>query len=406
MTQNGSLDCRNSVEHPGLVTMAATATSSEGLERRWYANPAAAQWVCRQAPQEVTTFHAGLPDYARTPLVELPDLATELGVGRVFVKDESSRLGLPAFKALGAWWAIARILAARADLSEAMTLAALRAVAAEHPVILVTATDGNHGRAVARIAGLLGLRAHVFVPEAIPAAASAAIQAEGAQVSGVVGSYDQAVEAAARAAAARLDAELVQDTAWPGYEQVPGWIVEGYATLLREVDAQLVDVGLGGPDLLVVPVGVGSLAQAVVTHCRSRAPGSRCAVLGVEPEAAACVLASLHAGALRPVATAGTIMAGLDCGTPSALAWPHLRDGLDAAVAVPDAAAVRAVADLGRLGISSGASGAATLAGARAAVTGDGSALRRGALSVDPGSVVVLLSTEGRPTPPVAGATQ
>lgn len=386
--------------------MTKTATVSGGPAGRWYVNPAAAQWACHEAPHEVSTFHAGLPGYARTPLVELPELATELSVGRAFVKDESCRLGLPAFKVLGAWWAIAGVLAARAGSTEAVTLSALQAAAACHPVVLVTATDGNHGRAVARIASVLGLRAHVFVPQAVPVAAAAAIEAEGAQVSAVTGSYDQAVEAAARVAAARPDAELVQDTAWPGYEQIPARIVEGYATLLREVVAQLVDVGGGGPDLLVVPVGVGSLAQAVVTHCRSRASESRCAVLGVEPESAAGVLASLRAGTLRPVATAGTIMAGLDCGTPSALAWPYLRDGLDAAVAVPDAAAARAVADLGQLGVSSGPSGAAALAGARAALTGAGSDLRRAALGVDAGSVVVLLSTEGPPAAVLAGETR
>lgn len=390
-----SLDCSDAIAHAVPVT--TTATLGGAPTKGWYANPAAARWTCREAPQQVTTFHAGLPGYARTPLLELPDLAAELRVGQVFVKDESSRLGLPAFKALGAWWAIAGVLAARAGSTGPVTVSALRAAAACYPLVLVTATDGNHGRAVARIAGVLGLLAHVFVPQAVPAAAAAAIEAEGAQVSVVAGSYDQAVQAAAQTAAARPDAELIQDTAWPGYEQVPARIVEGYATLLREVEAQLADAAGGGPDLLVVPVGVGSLAQAVVTHCRSGATGSRCAVLAVEPESAACVLASLRAGTPRSVATEATIMAGLDCGTPSALAWPYLRDGLDAAVTVPDAAAARAVADLGRLGVSSGPSGAAALAGARAALTGAGSGLRRAALGVDTGSTVVLLSTEGRP---------
>ncbi len=379
-------------------------TATGGLGRRWYANPAAAGWACEGAPLEVSAFHAGLPGYAPTPLVELPDLAGELGMGRVFVKDESSRLGLAAFKALGAWWAIAGVLAARAGLSGPLALTALQGAAAEHPVVLVTATDGNHGRAVARVARLLGLRAQVFVPRAVSAPAVAAIEAEGAQVSVVPGSYDEAVWAAAEVAAARPDVELVQDTAWPGYEQVPALIVQGYATLLREVDAQLRDAGVGGPGLVVVPVGVGSLAQAVVTHYRSRSRGAGgvCAVLGVEPASAACVLESLHAGSLRPVATTTTIMAGLDCGTPSSAAWPHLRDGLDAAVAVPDAAAAAAVTDLDRLGVSSGPSGAAALAGARAALTGDGSGDRRAALRVGSGSVLVLLSTEGHSAHQVA----
>jgi diaminopropionate ammonia-lyase len=168
--------------------------------------------------------------------------------------------------------------------------------------------------------------------------------------------------------------------------------------LLREIDAQLAGHGLPGPGLVSVPVGVGSLAQAVVAHYRSRprkrtSPGP--AVLAVEPEPAACLLASLRAGARRSVPTPGTVMGGLDCGTVSSLAWPVLAAGLDAATAVPDREATRAAADLARLGVSSGPSGAASLAGARAALTGPGARQRRDDLAVTASSVLVLLSTEG-----------
>ncbi|MBE8476585.1 pyridoxal-phosphate dependent enzyme [Streptomyces sp. 3R004] len=317
------------------------------------------------------------PGYAPTPLTELPSLAAELAVGRVFVKDESSRLGLPAFKALGAFWAVHRVLAEREP----------------GPVTLVTATDGNHGRAVARAARVAGQGAHVFVPRGVSAQAVAAIAAEGAKVTEVSGPYDEAVRLAAEAADGP-DSILVQDTAWPGYEEIPGWIVEGYATLCAEIDEQL---GETGPDLVCVPVGVGSLAQAVVTHYRSRPAGQPPALLSVEPEAAACVLASLDAGAPVSVTTGDTVMAGLNCGTPSSLAWPCLYGGLDAAVAVPDAASVRAAADLAALGVSSGPCGAASLAGLRAVLTGAGAEERRRALGLDAASVVVLLSTEGSP---------
>jgi diaminopropionate ammonia-lyase len=364
---------------------------------RWYAHRGARDWRCAAAPAEALAFHAGLPGYAATPLAEQPVLARELNVARLFVKDESARLGLPAFKALGACWAIAQVLAARAGLRGPLTLGALRAAAAGHDLTLVTATDGNHGRAVARFAAAIGLPAHVLVPQLIPAAAVAAIAAEGAMVTAVAGSYDDAVGQAARTAAADGTAVLVQDMAWPGYEEVPARIVEGYGTMPAEVDAQLASAGVAGPDLVVVPAGVGSLAQAIITHYRSRAGQHPAAVLCVEPEAAACVLASLEAGRPRSISTGATNMAGLNCGTPSSLAWPFLRDGLDAAVAVPDDAAARAVADLGDLGVSSGASGAAALAGARAALTGPGSDTRRAVLGVGADSVVVLLSTEGRP---------
>ncbi|MEO7261813.1 MAG: pyridoxal-phosphate dependent enzyme, partial [Jatrophihabitantaceae bacterium] len=291
----------------------------------WHSHPAARAWRCTPARAALTSaFHAGLPGYAATPLVELPGLAAELGVGRVFVKDESSRLGLPAFKALGASWAIAQILADRAQLTGPLTMGALRTAAAADPITLVTATDGNHGRAVARIAALLGLAAHVFVPQVIFAGAAAAIAAEGARVTTVSDSYDAAVEQAAAAAADRSDAVLVQDTAWAGYRQVPGWVVEGYATLLAETDAQLAEAGVARLGLIAVPVGVGSLAQAVVTYHRSAASPAP-AVLSVEPDAAACVLRSLLLGALSTITTVPTVMAGLNCGTPSLLAWPVLQ---------------------------------------------------------------------------------
>ena len=115
----------------------------------WFEHPAARAWTCAPALAEVQAFHAGLPGYAPTPLTEVPALAAELGVGRVFVKDESARMGLPAFKVLGASWAVHQVLSRRPS-GDALTL--------------VTATDGNHGRAVARMARLFGQRAHVFVP--------------------------------------------------------------------------------------------------------------------------------------------------------------------------------------------------------------------------------------------------
>jgi diaminopropionate ammonia-lyase len=339
-------------------------------------------------PGGARDFHRGLPGFAVTPLTELPGLAAELGVGRVFVKDESSRLGLPAFKVLGASWAVHRALASRT-------------VTGQHKLTLVTATDGNHGRAVARVARLLSQRAHVLVPDGVHPAAVAAIAAEGAEVTRVTGDYDEAVRQAAAVARRAPATLLIQDTAWPGYEQIPGWIVAGYGTLCTEIDEQLAAAGAGPPDLVGVPVGVGSLAQAVVTHYRSRPAGKAPAVLAVEPEAASWVVASLTRGEPVSVATSQTIMAGLNCGTPSSLAWPCLRDGLDAAVTVTDAGSARAAADLAIAGVSAGPCGAAPLAGLRAALTGDAAARRRAELGLDPGSTVVLLSTEGSAANPL-----
>jgi len=381
----------------------------------WFARPQARSWTCA-IPGEVSSgavraFHASLPGYAPTPLAEIPALAAELGTGRVFVKDESARLGLPAFKVLGASWAVHQLLAstpagepaapatdsAPVPATPADGLAGLRELAARRRgLIFVTATDGNHGRAVARMAKLAGAPARVFVPAVTGPAARAAIASEGAEVIEVAGGYDETVAKARQWARDRRGAALVQDTAWPGYEQVPGWIVAGYSTLFAELGAQLAAAGAGPPALVAVPVGVGSLAQAAVAHYRARGAAGRAgpALLSVEPDTAACLLASLRAGALVSVPTANTVMAGLNCGTISSIAWPYFANGLDAAVAVSDDAARQATVDLANAGISSGPSGAASLAGARAALTGPGSAARRTVLSVAANSVIVLLSTE------------
>ncbi|GAA3217355.1 pyridoxal-phosphate dependent enzyme [Actinocorallia longicatena] len=323
-------------------------------------------WRCEPAPAGIREFHAKLPGYVPTPLVDAPELAASLGVGRVLVKDESARLGLPAFKALGASWAVHLLLTGR-PAGTALTL--------------VTATDGNHGRAVARTARLFGQRAVVYVPEGVHPAAVAAIGDEGATVVAVPGPYDEAV----RRAAAHPGGTLVQDTAWPGYERVPGWIVDGYSTLFAELDDRLPTA----PDLVVVPAGVGSLAQAAVTHYRSGS--ARPALLTVEPETAACVLASLTAGEPVTVPTGETALAGLNCGTVSSLAWPLLRDGLSAAVAVTDEETAAAAQALAAAGVPAGPCGAASLAGARAALP---------ALDLPPSATIVLLSTEGREANP------
>jgi diaminopropionate ammonia-lyase len=336
---------------------------------RWFSRPTSRTWSVDTAAAAALDFHRSLPGYEPTPLVELPDLADELGVGRLLVKDESSRLGLPAFKVLGASWACHQVLQRQPGAR------------------LVTATDGNHGRAVARMAGHFGVAATVFVPEVMLPETADRIAAEGADVVRLDVGYDDAVRTAAAYAGESTDRALVQDTAWDGYTQVPAWIVEGYQTLLRELDEQLG----AAPDLVAVPVGVGSLAEAVVRHYR-RAGASHPSVLSVEPDTAACVLASLVVGEPVTVPTGATVMAGLNCGTVSASAWPVLRDGCDAAVAVTDAECLAAVGDLARRGVSSGPSGAATLAGVRVALT---SPERRVALDLSDDSVVVLLSTEG-----------
>ena len=350
----------------------------------WYANHRDGAWTCASPSEDAIAFHRGLDGYAPTRLVPLPTLAAELGVRHVVAKDESSRLGLPAFKALGASWAVHRALRDRTD----------------GPLTVVTATDGNHGRAVARFARMLGHRASIVVPPGVSRTAVDAILGEGAEVRAVDGSYDDAVAAAARLAD-EIGGVLVQDTAWDGYEEIPGWIVEGYATLFAEADEQLSDAGLGRADLVVVPVGVGSLLQAALAHYRGERTAPGTAVVSVEPEAAACVAPSLAAGRPVTVESGVTVMAGLNCGTPSSLAWPYMEHGLDAAVAVSERADVQAAHDLAALGVAAGPCGAAGLAAARLALTGEGAQDRREHLGIGPDSVVVLVVTEGSAANPV-----
>ena len=313
------------------------------------------------APEQVFAFHRSLPGYSATPLVSSPDLATRLGVAQVWVKDESQRLGMPSFKILGASWATFRALCSRigANHVEVGGLDGLRALLEPLPQLtLVAATDGNHGRAVARMAQLLGLEAHILVPRDMVAARIAGIEQEGAKVTVVPGTYDAAV-----AESARLEDEshvVISDTSWDGYEQVPGWVIDGYATIAQEVSQQLAEIGATQPTVIAAQMGVGAFAASIVRGFAI--DGAR--VIGVEPTKSACVMASIEAGEMRQIDDdLDSIMAGLNCGTPSVIAWPDLISGLRYLIAIDDSDAECAMRELAKVGVVSGESGAAGLAG-------------------------------------------
>ena len=338
-----------------------------------------------------TAFHRRLPGYAPSPLVDVPDLAARYGLARCSVKDESRRLGLPSFKILGASWATYRVLVERLGTEpEWDDVSALRtALAPLGALTLVAATDGNHGRAVAHMANLLGYPARILVPGGTADARITAIEGEGATVTVVDGTYDDAV--AASAALAADDVLVVSDTSWPGYTTVPRWVIDGYATIFAEVAVQVAASGAPQPDVVFVPMGVGALTSAAVEHSPA---GAR--IVAVEPVDAACGLESVAAG--HPVTVPGphrSIMAGLNCGNVSEIAWPFLRDGVDAFVAVTDADAEAAMRDLAAHGIVAGETGAASLAGL-AAVAGAGP----GAAGFDlAGAHALVLVTEGATDP-------
>ncbi len=326
-----------------------------------------------------------------------PAAAERLGAGRVLVKDESDRFGLPSFKILGASYAIYTELISRGRISEPQWDSMDELILLCRDVLphgFVTATDGNHGRGVARTAAWLGVEAEVFVPEGTVAARIRGIESEGATVKVIPGDYDDAVEAAASRAGE--DLWLIQDTAWPGYESVPAAIVHGYSTIMLEMEEQLAALKSPDPDLVAVQIGVGSLAAAVTGHFRSRRSKRTPVIVGVESESAACAYESARVGEIVTVpGPHRSVMAGLNCGTLSNLAWPVIRDGTDIFVTVTDEDAFEAMRILAGDGIVSGESGSAGLAGVAALFRDDGAreALESMGLGPEPG--VLLISTEG-----------
>ncbi|MGH9056693.1 MAG: diaminopropionate ammonia-lyase [Acidimicrobiales bacterium] len=350
-------------------------------------------------------FHRRLPGYRVTPLLSAPSLAGRLGVGEVLVKSETERFGLPAFKMLGASWATYQAVVEHLgeEPKPWETVEELAAALAPlRPFALAAATDGNHGRAVARMAALLGFDAHVFVPAGTVDARIDAIAGEGAEVTVVDGTYDDAVARSAEEAGSRC--LVISDTSWPGYERVPRWVVEGYSTMFWEIADRLASAGHESPSVVVVPMGVGALAAATVNHWCREEPHPL--VVGVEPTDANCVMASALAGGLTIVpGPHRSIMAGLNCGTPSPVAWPLVSSSVGAFVAVDDDWARDAVRDLAALGVEAGETGAAALAGL-AAYQADGGVVERsgGAAGsapqvLAPDASVLIVCTEGATDP-------
>ncbi len=358
---------------------------------RLLANPRPNRAAVRPSDPRPTLFHQSLRGYRPTPLREATAAARRLGVASVLVKDESMRLGLPSFKILGASWAVYRVLCRRLGLDPAEASswdALITRLAEDGELALVAATDGNHGRAVARMARLLGLGAHILVPAGMTDARRDALSAEGARVTvvdGASGGYDDAVAASAELADDRH--LVISDTSWPGYTQVPGWVIDGYSTLTSEILTQLEQENRPQPSVVAVQIGVGAFAASIARGFRD----TPARIVGVEPASADCVLASVEAG--YPVRLSGrqdSIMAGLNCGSPSPVAWPEVSAGIDLFAAVRDRAAEESVRLLAQDGIVSGESGAAGLAGLLAFA---------GELGLTAHDHLLVVSTEGATDP-------
>ena len=351
---------------------------------------------------EAERFLAARDSQAETPLHALPALAGELGIGALHVKDEGRRLGLGSFKALGGAYAVMQLVLEEAGkrLGRAVDVVEIddpkvRAIAGQ--MTFCCATDGNHGRSVAQGASLVGAHSVVFVHSGVSNERVAAIARYGAEMVRVAGDYDHSVREAARVAAER-GWTVVSDTSWPGYERIPGLVMQGYTVIVREALRRLPEP----PTHVFLQAGVGGFAAAIAGHLAIVLGHARPMVTVVEPARAACIYETARAG--RPVTIAHskpTVMAMLECYEPSLVAWRVLSRIGDAFMTVEEEDAVSVMNRLARPSgndpaIVSGESGGAGLAGL-IRVAGDRK--MRAALDLDAASRVLIINSEGATDP-------
>jgi diaminopropionate ammonia-lyase len=354
------------------------------------------------AADQVERFLTYRDNHAETPLLALPALAAELGVGAIHIKDEGYRLGLGSFKALGGSYAVIRLVLEEASrqLGRPVDIAELqspevRAIAAATTV--ACATDGNHGRSVAQGAQLVGAKSAILVHAGVSDERVAAIARFGARIIHVDGTYDDSVAEAARVATAN-GWMIVSDTSWPGYERVPGLVMQGYTAMVREALRQLPEP----PTHVFVQSGVGGVAAAVAGHLAIVLGDRRPTFVVVDPARAACIYETARAGHLVKIEHGEpTVMAMLECYEPSLVAWRVLSRVADAFMTVDEEDAVAVMNRLARptgadAAIIAGESGGAGLAGLmRAAADPDA----KRALGLDKTSRVFVINTEGATDP-------
>lgn len=335
----------------------------------------------------VDDFFGSQPNLLPTPLRHLRGLASQINIGDLLVKDESTRFGLTSFKILGVSYAVGRLLH-NGHLVKGS--------------VLVCATEGNHGRAVARVAAENSLESKIYVAADISPARIGALEGEGAQVIVVDGNYDDAVKQAAQDAEA-YGWQIISDTSWPGYEEIPRSIMAGYTRLMTEAEQQWTPDR--PPYVVFVQAGVGGLACAVVSWLCQKYGTKRPFVIVCEPVSAACFLESFRAG--RPVTLHGpfeTIMAGLRCGEVSLTAWPVIAGAVDAFVLIEDGYSERVMRMLAHPSerdtlVTAGASGACGLAGLLAITEDESFRLVREACGLNAQSRVLAINTEGATDP-------
>lgn len=355
-----------------------------------------------EAAKKVQQFHASFPMYQMTPLAVLKDTAKELGLGAIYLKDESYRFGLNAFKVLGGSYAIGNYLATRLGLDiselpfEKMISDEVKEKLGE--ITFVTATDGNHGRGVAWTANQLKQHSVVYMPKGSAKERLDNILAEGADASITDMNYDEAVRLA-NSQAEEKGWVMVQDTAWEGYEDIPAWIMQGYGTMGYEAREQLPEK----PTHIFLQAGVGSMAGAITGFFANVYGEERPIITIVEPNKADCLFRTAEAddGELHFVTgDMDTIMAGLACGEPCSIGWKVLRSYADNFISSPDYTAAKGMRILGNPAgsdkkVISGESGAATMGCVAEIMTNPALKEIKEALKLNEESKVLLISTEG-----------
>ncbi len=355
-------------------------------------------------------IHYALSSYTPTPLVQLNELARKLSVKSVFVKDESKRFGLNAFKGLGVLYSLFRVVCRELQLdANRVTFEDLKKTelfAKIREMVFIATTDGNHGKGLAWAAHQLGCKAHVYMPVGSSELRAEAIRSLGAECTIMETGYDDTVRMTAQLAQ-NNGWFLVQDTSWPGYTEVPSWIVQGYTTMAEEAAAQMEAAGFSVPSHVFVQAGVGAMAGSVTGYLADRYVGRRPTFVTVEPENMACIYQSalVNDGKPHPAVNTGTtIMAGLNCGEPCTITWPVLRDFCSWYVKCPDYVAANGMRLLGAplagdTQVISGESGAVTTGLIAEVCTTVACAELRKLMNLDEQSVILLFSTEGDTDP-------
>ncbi len=312
--------------------------------------------IFRNSSARPAALLARCPAYETTPLTDEPALAKSVGINRLWLKNETARMNLGSFKALGGAFAVVQMILDRAGCTDPMSPEAQETAKS---MTFVTASAGNHGLSVAAGARIFSAQAKVLLSASVPAGFARRIEKTGAEVIRVDGSYEDSVVAAVRLAETKGWIHLA-DGSWPGYTAEPALVMEGYMVLAEECRQDFEQAGQW-PTHVVLQAGVGGLAAATAAHIRNHWK-SQPEILIVEPEAAPCLLKSVEAGRLVRAEGPLSNMGRLDCKDASLIAFESLRQDADAFMTIKDDAAERAVESLAAAGIQTTPSGAAGFA--------------------------------------------